>query len=136
MSKTKIPTIQKGAGRADLIAFREDTRQYAQTEFQKGVSAEEVYARVTEKAGMPLPAIRMMLNAEHARYLGINLRKLRILTVLVAMITYFVATGFAPQGSPVTRIVLPMLIAIAVGFLVQNLMMALTKKLISKKAVG
>ena len=134
MSKAKVPTLQRGASRADLISFREETRSNGRAEFERGVTADEVYARVFEKAGVPLPAIRSMLNAEYFSHLGVNLIKIRTLSAIAGMAAFFVMTMFAPQGSPITRVLLPMLIALVLAFLVQNLLIGASKRSLAAKS--
>ncbi len=137
MSKTRVPRLPAGSNRATIQSYVKDVRRYAQAEFQRGATEQEIYTSVNQ-AGVTLPALRSVIRREYLVFIGVSdstVKGIRFFAMLCAMAFYAVLSSHIISDLPVYRYALPAFIAVALFMGVESLAIKVLKRLKKPKPV-
>jgi hypothetical protein len=106
-----------------MQAYVKDVRQYAQVEFKRGASEQDVYNSVNQ-AGVSLPALRSVINREYLGYIGVtegNIRAVRFVGMFFALVFYAIVAPHIISDSPFYRYAMPACMAVGIFFGIEAL---------------
>jgi len=123
VSKTRVPRLPAGSNRATIQAYVKDVQRYAQAEFKRGATEQEVYDAVNRE-GISLPALKSAIGREYTLFLGVSdssIKGLRFFSMLIAMFFYGVLSSHIITESPLYRYAMPAFLAVALFLGFENI---------------